>query len=378
VLNALKGLPWKARKEAPSASPVALDEVRPLVPIVGSKIPIRTATSHALIVEMRGSSAYSEILAYFANYPARSLMSDHSRAILFTLIRMLRPKVIAEVGTRSAAATEVMARALWENAKGALYTTDPLGAERCPEIIRSWPQELRDKTHFRPLNSMDFFFELGRKHVMLDMVLVDGNHDFEFALFDLQMAAKLLRPGGIVVMDNAEQSGPFQAARTFMASQPAWRELGGAIASFNPSLPFDATRASLPDTSFVVLQAPDYVPIGVGPHSWGQTTTKSSFLDGFSLDLPAQVTAGTLSYQAILRSFASASTEVPEIKTLGSVRLDLTGPATMLAHKFETPLRSDMQSRYDDAEFTVEIDLSWQADPAAPPLALARVPVPLA
>jgi len=70
--------------------------------------------------------------------------------------------------------------------------------------------------------------------------------------------------------------------------------------------------------------------------------------------------------------------EVPGIKTLGSVRLDLTGPATTLAHKFETPLRSDMQSRYDDAEFTVEIDLSWQADPGAPPLDLACIPVPLA
>jgi predicted O-methyltransferase YrrM len=331
-----------------------------------------------LIVEMRDSSAYSEILAYFANYPPRSLMSDHSRATLFTLIRMLRPKVVVEVGTLLAGTTEVMARALWENAKGTIYTTDPLGAERCPAIIGSWPQELRDKTHFRPLNSMDFFFELERKHVMADMVLVDGNHDFEFALFDLQMAARLLRPGGIIVMDNAEQSGPFQAARMFMAGQPTWRELGGAIASFDPSKPFDASRASLPDTSFIVLQAPDCLPIGVGPHSWGQTITKSSFLEGFSLDLVAQVTAGTLSYQAILRSFTHASTDVPEIKTVGSFRIDLTGPSTTLTHKFEAPLRSDMQSRYDDAEFTVEIDLSWQADPGAPPLALASVPAPLA
>jgi hypothetical protein len=107
------------------------------------------------------------------------------------------------------------------NGAGIIHTTDPFGAERCPEIIATWPAELREVTRFYPLSSMDFFLELERQKVALDMVLVEGNHDYEFASFDLLMAARSLRPGGIVVMDNAEQSGPFHAARTFLGANPS-------------------------------------------------------------------------------------------------------------------------------------------------------------
>jgi hypothetical protein len=40
---------------------------------------------------------------------------------------MLRPKVVAEVGTLFAGTTETLARALWENGEGVVHTTDPFG-----------------------------------------------------------------------------------------------------------------------------------------------------------------------------------------------------------------------------------------------------------
>ena len=55
-------------------------------------------------------------------------MSGHSRAVLFSLIRMHRPQVVAEIGTLHAGATEIMARALWENGTGIVYTTDVTAA----------------------------------------------------------------------------------------------------------------------------------------------------------------------------------------------------------------------------------------------------------
>src|SRR5258708_38393824 len=98
---------------------------------------------------------------------------------------------------------------------------------------------------------MDFFRGLEQHKVALGLVLVDGNHDFEFALFDLQMAARLIRPGGVIVMDNAEQTGPFHATRAFVARNPAWTELGAALARYDKSAPFDEARASIAGTSFV-------------------------------------------------------------------------------------------------------------------------------
>ena len=349
----------KARKPEGAAPSI---EVRPLTRIAGNSS-----------VEAGNGTAYSkEMLAYFKDYPPRSFMSDESRAVLFSLIRTLRPKVVAEIGTLFAGTTEVMARALWENGEGVIHTTDPFGVDRHPDaIIGGWPQELREITHFHPLNSMAFFQELGGRQTVLDLVLVDGSHDYEYALFDLQMAARLLRPGGVIVMDNSEQSGPFQAARTFLAAHPAWRELGSSIASYDPSKPFDDSRASMQFTSFVIIQAPDHLSISVGPHSWGQAYVKTSAMAGFSLDLPAQVAAGTLHYQAILRAFSEGNRDAEEIKSRGSVRLDLAGRSMLLNHGLKTTLRSKM---HDAERFTFEIDLSWQADRGAPPLALAGIP----
>ncbi|HMF69739.1 MAG TPA: class I SAM-dependent methyltransferase, partial [Phyllobacterium sp.] len=237
------------------------------------------------IVNLVSTPAYSDALAYFSEYPPRSILSDHSRAVIYTLIRTMRPDVVAEIGTMYAGTAEVMARALWENGTGIVHTTDPLGGDRCPQIIESWPQELQRLTRFHALNSMDFFHHLDRQQVTLDLVLVDGNHDFEFALFDLQMSARLLRPGGIVIMDNVEQTGPFKASQLFLANNGEWRELGSAVASHARSAPFDNARASIPGTSFVILQASNHIPVSEDFRSWGQVRTKSAHFDGIRLDL---------------------------------------------------------------------------------------------
>ena len=142
MLNALKRLVGRSTNGAgDSASAVTgpapvvpqmvrSNEVRPLVRITGDGFPTGTAVDFDSIVKMRGTAAYAKLQDYFKhNYPPRALMSEESRAILFTLIRMLRPKVVVEIGTLFAGTTEVMARALWENGEGVIHTTDPFGAE---------------------------------------------------------------------------------------------------------------------------------------------------------------------------------------------------------------------------------------------------------
>jgi hypothetical protein len=189
------------------------------------------------------------------------------------------------------------------------------------------------------------------------------------------MAAKLLRPGGLIVMDSSEQSGPFHAVRTFLGSNPASTELGNAIAAYDPSDPFKQPRASVPDTAFLILQAPEHLVVGPGPHSWGQARTSTATMGGFSLDLPPQAGEGILYYQAILRVFAEGDRDVVELKSSGALRLRHDGPATTLEHRFKETLRS---SRPEPDHFTFEIELSWQAGPGAPPPVLASVPALLA
>jgi predicted O-methyltransferase YrrM len=351
----------------PSPKPI---DVRPLAPIGA---PTGRASDIATVM---ASPEYAEIRTYFSTYPGRSFMSDHSRAVLYSLVRMMRPQLVAEIGTLHAGTTEVFARALWENGGGVVHTADPYGADRCPAIIAQWPAELQRYVQFHAKSSMDFFSRMVLESKTFDLVLIDGNHDYEYALFDLQMAARLLRPGGLVVMDNAEQSGPFKAARLFLAANPAWREIGNAVASYDPFEPFERERASLPTTGFLLLHAPEYLSIGEGPHSWGQAWIDTPQLRGLRFRIVQQC-RGTLFYQIYLRGFANENRWVKEERIEGSVRIEADGGDSSIDHLLERTLSVESPPEYDDQLFTLELDLSWHADSGSAPLALAALPAPI-
>lgn len=350
-------------------SPHRID-VRPLAPIATPKGRVSD------LAAIMASPEYAAIRTYFSLYPSRSFMSDHSRAVLYSLVRMMRPPLVAEIGTLHAGTTEVLARALWENGEGVVHTADPYGGERCPAIISQWPPELQRHAQFHAKSSMDFFARMVLESKTFDLVLVDGNHDYEYALFDLQMAARLMRPGGVVIMDNAEQAGPFKAARQFLATNPAWRELGGAIAAYYPFKPFERVRASLPDTSFLALLAPDHLSIGDGPHSWGQAWTDTPQVSGLKFQV-VRPCKGVLLYQIYLRGFANANQWVKEERIEGNVRIEVAQGEASIDHLLARTLSVVSPPEYDDQLFTLELDLSWQADAGSPPLALARLPVPI-
>lgn len=373
-------LPEPALEAAPEAAPEPAapartwHEVRPLEPRIGDALAGLPVTPGSL-AEVMASPVIDALSDYFQDYPPTSLMGGRSRALLFALVRMLRPQVAAEVGTYNAGGAEVMARALWENGDGFLHTADPYGADRCPEIIAGWPSELRRLVEYHPLNSMDFFLKLGHRGIALDFVLVDGDHDYEFALFDLQMAARLLRPGGVVVLNDSVQTGPFQAGRTFLASHPAWRELGTSMAHYDEGAPFAGGRASQPGTGFLVLQAPDHWSIGAIPRSWGQRGTEATSVAALALDAESQATSGTLHYQAILRRFGDGPPL--EAKRVGAIAVRLDGQARRIVQPLEEPITFPPPESTDNVRYTFEIELCWRADPGAPPLALSEVPGPV-
>ena len=104
-------------------------DLRPLENITSQPTP-------ATLEELHESAFYAEAVAYFTDYPTRSLMSDHSRATLYSIIKVRRPTYIAEIGTFRAGTTEVMARACWETT-GAASTRRTLLAPS--GVLRSSP-----------------------------------------------------------------------------------------------------------------------------------------------------------------------------------------------------------------------------------------------
>ena len=75
---------------------------------------------------------------------------------------------------------------------------------------------------------MAFFVELEGRNSAIDLAFIDGDHAHESAVFDLSMAARLLRPGGTaILMDDVDQGRPlFRLALAFLTKHPSWHVLG--------------------------------------------------------------------------------------------------------------------------------------------------------
>jgi hypothetical protein len=335
------------------------DVCRPLYPLTSPEIwrdaPRDIGALAASIASMPAFEA--DIVPYFASYPRKSFLSDYCRGYLYALVRARRPARVLEIGTLHAGTTEVIARALHENGHGVVHTIDPFGAERVPPVIATWPQGLRAIVDFSAVGSMTFLArsaDLGRR---FDLVLVDGQHDFEFALFDILMSARLITRGGIIVVDNVEQSGPYAAAQRFIADNPEWTHLPGQAA---PSAgPFDETeRRSLPSTSFILLQAPANIIVR-DQVSWGQQAIPSPAVAGFSLHLGPCPEMGVLHYQAILRGFGDSARRIEEFKNVGQLAVGRRDHELETKHLFKSPLQSPLAQLFADAYHTFELELAW-------------------
>lgn len=321
------------------------------------------------ITEWRKSSAFDKTTAVFKGYPDNSLVGGIARELLYHIIRSTKAQNVIEVGTYYAATSEVMARALWENGcEGLLHTTDPFGRERCPSIISGWPSELQKHIRFYPLNSMDFFGELERGQVVVDMAFIDGNHDYEYAFFDLASAAKLIRPSGIVLMDNVEQPGPFWAAVEFLRQNPDWTELGNSVASFVASDPFNADRGFIPGTPFILLKAPAGYIVKSAPRATGQQIYGSKQLTGLRLTMAEPAPKGVLHMQLFLRGFSNEY-DPEQLIAVASAPLD---GETSYQLKLPQTLETNHSTRH-----TVETILFWEPHDHADTLQLTKAPQPL-
>ena len=159
------------------------------------------------IVSHYQSDAYAELTRSMD--PRDLRLPPTEAAMIVSLIDRLKPEVALEIGTFFGQTALQMAEAIAKNGKGKLITIDPFGEARVPGIIKTWPAEAQAVTEFQPAYSMQFFATLEAKmtrggYTPLGVVFVDGNHAFEYALYDILSAAANVAPGGA---DHRRQHG---------------------------------------------------------------------------------------------------------------------------------------------------------------------------
>jgi predicted O-methyltransferase YrrM len=320
------------------------------------------------------SEIFQSVVAYFDQYPSGSLMNPAERAFLYCLIRALKPENVVEIGTYYAGTTEVLARAVLDNGFGCVHTVDPYGADRVSRIIAVWHEPLKAITTCSFDDSMLFLAKFLQHKTLIDFILIDGEHDFEFVRFDLEMSARLLRPNGIIVIDDADQAGPFAAAKYFLADHPEWRELGDCVASFKQSVPFDGQRGSVAGTHLLILQAPSYFVVEDNRfRSWGQQQIPADRITGFELELAQAVGGGILHVQTILRTFGGGQVWL-EIKSVAIKPIELIDRPRTVRHQLTAPLIA-VSKQGEPIDFcTAELVLFWQPERVTGSLKLQAPP----
>ena len=177
------------------------------------------------LLRLPGASETQVIAKSFEPHSAGSPLPD-VQAIMYQLLLETESANILEIGTLFAGSTHVLARAAHAAGNGTVVTIDPFGGERVPAIVQEMPSELSRLVHFYPYNSMELFLQNLQAQIEFDAIFIDGDHSYAGAHFDLFSAAQCVKPNGLIVMDNTNESGVTYAALEFIERFPNWQVLG--------------------------------------------------------------------------------------------------------------------------------------------------------
>lgn len=130
----------------------------------------------------------------------------------YALVRAMNPKVILETGVASGVSTAYILLALRANGRGTLESIE-LGesAYLPPSHLPGWvvPEWLRDGWKMHIGDARELLAPLAQKLAPLDIFIHDSLHTYDHMMFEFEQAFPHLRPGGILIADDAQWNSSF-------------------------------------------------------------------------------------------------------------------------------------------------------------------------
>jgi len=326
---------------------------------------IDLAILHDPIPAILAAPEFTDTRRFFSGtlWNSRALQTSTALALHYSLVRNLRPDHVVEIGTYRGGTAEILSRALDANQHGTLHTVSPFETEGFGPIFAQWPEQLRQRTKYYPIDSMAFFMKAAAENIHTGIVFVDGNHDYEFASFDIWSAARRMVPGGFIFIDNVAQFGPYRAAMDFLATNPGWRACGRWPADLDETRAFAPGRTWILETDSLVLRAPFHHVVGRRPSTLGQIGWHSMEVAGLTVQPAMQGQQGLLKAQCIVRAFSPQ--RIMEVMT--EAESFLKGDREPVQLRFARSWASETGFN----SYTVEPWLCWMGDE---PLELAALP----
>lgn len=180
------------------------------------------------------SLPFDTLCGYTENYPYRDVPSGdfpHSAiwngegALLYALVRELKPRRILELGTHSGGSATVMATAVDKNGLERGYPYIPIDCvDINPEAGWLIPEKLRNYLYINIID-IDEWIDC-RDATAYDFIYEDAAHSFYQVQHVYQNLAMLLKPGGVIVSHDTLCPGVGEYVRGGMqaAGVSGWRE----------------------------------------------------------------------------------------------------------------------------------------------------------
>ncbi len=143
------------------------------------------------------------------------------RGLLYVATRARRPAVVVETGVLNGFGSAFILLAMADNGAGKLVSIDrppteervlAQGTTRLPATkAPGWaiPDALRERHLLRLGDARDLLPGVLRELGSIDAFVHDSDHAYDHVLFELGIAHRHLRPGGLLIVDNVEQSSAF-------------------------------------------------------------------------------------------------------------------------------------------------------------------------
>jgi predicted O-methyltransferase YrrM len=126
--------------------------------------------------------------------------------IQYAIVRALRPETIVETGVANGVSSAHVLLALHKNRQGTLHSIEIGDATYLPAgrepgwVVPDW---LRGRWKFHLGDVRQILPQLAPELPPLDLFTHDSLHTYEHMIFEFEQAFPLLRPGGILVADDA-------------------------------------------------------------------------------------------------------------------------------------------------------------------------------
>lgn len=168
----------------------------------------------AVLSELDSSGFLGELgskLDPYSNIKTGSMLSPLRAPVMYSFIRLFKPRIVVETGVASGVSTSVILKAMSVNGTGKLYSIDLAASPETDPFVRlppgkqpGWlvPNELKARWEFHAGKSSDILPVLLPKLGSIDVFIHDSLHTYENMRYEYHEAYPYVRSGGVIASDD--------------------------------------------------------------------------------------------------------------------------------------------------------------------------------